>query len=478
MAEEQAGNQARAGEEGGADQLSTTDYLHRRFGSGYETVTGVSQVQFRHPDTAAKLWIFSSVFWFVVVTSFGTDHRYRARLPRDLRRHLLARLQPRAPMSTWRASIFAWLSMMYWGAILFHPASARHPQPLEREAGLWIGLYLQRRHAAGFVGILTGATQGRECAEFPWPVDVVIICSLRRAHRQHVDDGEIRRVRPLYVSMWWAIAAPIWVSASISIENVVWRPGDIWSNPSGALATGIHDAMINWWGNHNLFGLWLTPVLIAVVYYFVPRITNTPLYSHTLSLISFWGLIFVYAAVGDHHLLQTPTPGWLKTIAPVNSVAILIPVFAFFTQHVPHHAGAVEPLLHQPALEIRARPASSSTSSSTCRARCRPSSRSTSTSTSPTSSSGTRIWRLLGGFTILGMGVLYYVIPHIFNKPLYSTALAEWQYWLVTFGFLPFLTVGHHRRLRSRSGLAGGIPEVNVLPRSTLWNIVRALAGG
>ena len=79
--------------------------------------------------------------------------------------------------------------------------------------------------------------------------------------------------------------------------------------PSGFLPIGHHDAMINWWGNHNLFGLWLTPVLIAVVYYFVPRITNTPLYSHTLSLISFWGLVFVYAAVGDHHLLQSPTPG-------------------------------------------------------------------------------------------------------------------------------------------------------------------------
>ena len=137
--------------------------------------------------------------------------------------------------------------------------------------------------------------------------------------------------------MWWSIAAPMWVAASIFIENVMWRPGVIWpffgwfGNPSGNLPTGIHDAMINWWGNHNLFGLWLTPVLVAVCYYFIPRITNTPLYSHTLSLISFWGIIFIYTAVGDHHLLQTPTPGWLKTIASVNSVGILIPAFAFFT---------------------------------------------------------------------------------------------------------------------------------------------------
>ena len=92
----------------------------------------------------------------------------------------------------------------------------------------------------------------------------------------------IRKVRPLYVSMWWAIAAPMWLMASRFIGKVLWVPGVIWpfhgtvGNPSGYLSTGVHDAMINWWGNHNLFGLWLTPVLIAVCYYFVPRITNTP----------------------------------------------------------------------------------------------------------------------------------------------------------------------------------------------------------
>ena len=87
--------------------------------------------------------------------------------------------------------------------------------------------------------------------------------------------------------------------------------------------------MLNWWYAHNLFGLWLTPMLIAITYYMVPRITNTPLYSYTLSLISFWGMAFLYTGVGDHHILQSPTPSWLKTIAEVSSWALLIPVFAF-----------------------------------------------------------------------------------------------------------------------------------------------------
>ena len=87
--------------------------------------------------------------------------------------------------------------------------------------------------------------------------------------------------------------------------------------------------MLNWWYAHNLFGLWLTPMLLALTYYIVPRVTNTPLYSYTLSLISFWGMAFFYTGVGDHHILQSPTPAWLKTIAEVSSWMLLVPVFAF-----------------------------------------------------------------------------------------------------------------------------------------------------
>ena len=70
-------------------------------------------------------------------------------------------------------------------------------------------------------------------------------------------------------------------------------------------------------------------MLLALTYYIVPRITNTPLYSYTLSLISFWGMAFFYTGVGDHHILQSPTPAWLKTIAEISSWMLLVPVFAF-----------------------------------------------------------------------------------------------------------------------------------------------------
>ena len=459
------------------DERGRRRFLQRHFGSEYERVTGFGEIVYEHEDRAARVWLASSVFWFVVVTTFGLIIATELVAPETFAGHswlVFSRVRPVHVQGV----VYAWLTMMYWGAITYFTPRLLGTRSLWNEK---LGVYLAYIYnvviAAGFFGILTGASQGREWAEFPWPVDVAIICIFIALTFNTLMTVSVRRVRPLYVSMWWAIAAPIWVTCSIFIENVVWRPGAIWSNPSGALQNGIHDAMINWWGNHNLFGLWLTPILVAVTYYFVPRITNTPLYSHTLSLISFWGLIFVYAAVGDHHILQSPTPGWLKTVASVNSVAILIPAFAFFTNIFLTMRGqwnrfftnlplrfvltgfifyilvnlqgalmAVQPFniyIHFTYFII-----------------------------------GHSHLALLGGFTILGMGVLYYVIPHVFNKPVYSTGLAELQYWLITFGFLLFFTAVTVAAFVQGQGWLTGQPEVNLLPSLRIWNIVRALSGG
>jgi cbb3-type cytochrome c oxidase subunit I len=335
----------------------------------------------------------------------------------------------------------------------------------------------------GIFAILSGGSTGREWEEFPWIITLAILVLFAVNFINIIATVRVRKVRPLYVSMWWVIVAPLLLIASVTIAHVMWNPGVIWpfagwiGNPSGFLPDGVHDAMIQWWGNHNLFGLWLTPILVAVCYYFVPRITNSPLYSHTLSLISFWGIIFIYTAVGDHHLLQTPTPGWLKTIASVNSVGILIPVFAFFANifltmrgqwnkfftslplrfvltgfimyflaNVQGALQAVQPFnvyVHFTYFII-----------------------------------GHSHLALLGGFTILGMGVIYYVLPHVLNKPPYSRSLAEWQYWLVTIGWIVMLIALSGGAFIQGQGWMTGLNEVTVLPSLRFWNSWRGIAGG
>src|SRR5439155_702501 len=218
-----------------------------------------------------------------------------------------------------------------------------------------------------------------------------------------------------------------------------------------------------WWYAHNLFGLWLTPMLLALTYYIVPRVTNTPLYSYTLSLVSFWGMAFFYTGVGDHHILQSPTPAWLKTIAEVSSWMLLVPVFAFtinilgtmkgnwdrFFTNLPlrftmtafffyflvNIQGAFEAL--QPFNKL-----THFTNFVVAHAHL----------------------ALLGAFTILGMGVIDYIVAQVFARPLWSRSLTEWQYWLVTAGFARSFGVLTLAGFQQGVGWGQGSPEVNVLP--------------
>ena len=152
-----------------------------------------------------------------------------------------------------------------------------------------------------------------------------------------------RRVeKKLYVSTWYYAGTFLWFPIVYFIGNVMWKP------PEGAL-TGVVDAIFNWYYGHNVLGLWFTTLGIATWYYAIPRIINRPLYSHLLSVISFFTIAFLYTGVGAHHLLQSPIPEWLKTIAVITTVLMMIPVFTFvvnigltlrgswntFTGHIP-----------------------------------------------------------------------------------------------------------------------------------------------
>lgn len=490
MADEGQGYGTPPGEERGRVEMDTgqrqgsvRDYLHARFGSGYEAVTGFSGYVYQHDDSASRIWLLSSVFWFVVVTTFGIVIATELAAPETFSGIAWLTFGRARPIHV-QGVLYAWLTMMYWGAILYMTPRLLGTRKMWSETlSIWNAWIYNVAMAVGFFAIATGGSQGREWQEFPWIIGVVLILTFGVQVFNVLMTVNVRTVRPIYVSLWWSIAAPLWFMGSIFIGKVMWRPGVIWpfggwiGNPSGWLPTGIHDAMINWWGNHNLFGLWLTPILIAVVYYFIPRITNTPLYSHTLSLISFWGLVFVYTGVGDHHLLQTPTPGWLKTIASVNSVAILIPVLAFFTNvfltmrgqwnrfftslplrfvvtgfifyilsNIQGALMAVQPFnvyIHFTYFII----------------------------------SHSHL-ALLGGFTILGMGVVYYVLPHVLNKQPYSQAIAEYQYWMVTLGFLVFFASLVIGAFIQGQGWLTGLNEITVLPSLRIWNLWRGVGCG
>src|SRR5438874_2472234 len=278
------------------------------------------------PDAAAKHWILSSIVWLTVVDLFGLVLATEFVTPEAFSHYSwlsFSRVRP----SHVNGVILAWLTMMYFGALFYMlPRLVGTRGRCSERLGVICRWSWNLMYLLGIIGLLTGHSQGREYAEFIWPIDIALLVIWCANIVNILATVAVRTIRPIYVSVWFFIASPLWLTVDYAIGNVIWNPGNVWGSRSGALSSSLSDAILNWWYAHNLFGLWLTPMLLALTYYIVPRVTNTPLYSYTLSLISFWGMAFFYTGVGDHHILQSPTPSWLKTIAEVSSWMLLVPV--------------------------------------------------------------------------------------------------------------------------------------------------------
>jgi cbb3-type cytochrome c oxidase subunit I len=451
--------------------------LVQLFGSARDRATSVGLAIQEHTDRATRIWLYSSIVWLTVVDTFGLILATELISPNvfeGLPFLVFSRIRPLHVNGV----IFPWLSMMYWGMIFYVLPRLTGLRSLWSEKlAIWSAWGFNLFYFAGIITIMAGLTQGREYAEFIWPLDILLILCWFANVFNVIMTVLQRRVKPLYVFTWWALASPLWLGADYIIGNVIWRPGAVFGNgTSGALPTSMADGILNWWYAHNLFGLWLTPMLLAGCYYLVPRITKTPLYSHTLSLISFWGMAFFYTGVGHHHLLQTPTPGWLKTIAILSSMSLLIPVFAFTVNILMTMRGSWEKFFTNVPLRfaltgfvfyflVNIQGSLQAIQSFN---------RLTHFTNFVVAHAHLA---LLGAFTFMGMGVIDYIVPQVLKKPIYSVKHSEWQYWLIVIGFLGFfwsLTIAGF--VQGQSWLRG-IPEVNVLPMLRPYFMARAIFG-
>lgn len=460
-----------------AQATANWNRLIDRFGSARDRASTVGQAYQEHEDRATRHWIYSSIFWLTVVDLFGLILALELVSPNLFAGFpylLFSRIRPLHVNGV----IFPWLSMMYWGALFYMlPRLTGLRSMWSERLATWTAWGFNLFFLLGILTIATGHTQGREYAEFIWPLDIFLIVLWLSNVFNVIMTVANRRVKPLYVTTWWALASPLWLAADYIIGNVIWRPGDIWGNGvSGALSTSMADGILNWWYSHNLFGLWLTPMLLAGLYYLVPRITKTPLYSHTLSLISFWGMAFFYTGVGHHHLLQTPSPGWLKSIAILSSMSLLIPVFAFVTNILMTMRGNWDKFFTNLPLRfgltgfvfyflVNIQGSFEAIQSFN---------RLTHFTNFVVAHAHLA---LLGAFTFLGMGMIDYIVPQVLKKPLYSTRLAEWQYWLIVIGFLGFFWVLTIAGFVQGQSWLRGIPEVNVLPMLRPYFMARAVFG-
>ena len=280
-----------------------------------------------------------------------------------------------------------------------------------------------------------GFTQSKEYAELIWPIDVLI--TVVWVIYALVFFGTImkRRVKHIYVANWF-FGAYIITIAILHIFNSAAVPTSFVHSYSAY--AGVQDAMVQWWYGHNAVGFFLTAGFLGMMYYFVPKQANRPVYSYRLSVVHFWALIFTYIWAGPHHLHYTALPDWTQTLGMVMSLILLAPSWGGMINGIMTLSGAWEKLRTDPVLRLLIVSISfygMSTFEGPMMA-----------IKTVNALSHYTDWTIghvhsgaLGWVALVSMGSMYYLIPRLFNRELYSLKLVEAHFWTATIGIVLYI---------------------------------------
>ena len=281
-----------------------------------------------------------------------------------------------------------------------------------------------------------GITQGKEYAELEWPIDVLIAMVWIAYAFVFIGTIAIRRVRHIYVANWF-FAAFILAVAMLHIVNSAVIPVGLWKSYS--LYAGVQDAMVQWWYGHNAVGFFLTAGFLGIMYYFVPKQANRPIYSYRLSVVHFWSLVFTYMWAGPHHLHYTALPDWAQSLGMVMSLILLAPSWGGMINGIMTLSGAWEKLRTDPVLRFLIVSVSFYGMS---------------TFEGPMMSIKTvnalshyTDWTIghvhsgaLGWVAFVSIGAMYYLVPRLFGRELYSQRMVETHFWISTVGIVLYIT--------------------------------------
>lgn len=377
--------------------------------------------------------------------------------------------------------LFLWLSMAQIGAFFYIVPRLCGIKLWSETLGNVTMILWNVMGVAGYLTLANGLTQGREYAEFIWPIDVMVIAALLMAGYNIYKTILARKEKKLFVSLWYIMGTMIWMPMLYFVGNVMWQPllpsaeTNLAGFPSGGL-TGIPDVTWSWFYGHNVLGYWFTTSGVAITYYLVPVITRSPLYSHLLGLIGFWSIAFFYGLVGQHHILSTPTPGWLKTLAVVGSMGLFIPVLTFLTNIWLTMRGNWGKIYE--SLPLKFVMVGTVFYFITC-------------IQGPLQAIqgfnrlihftnwivGHAHLALLGTFSFIAMGAIYYIIPVTLRRRIYSPGLAEVQFWLVTMGFLLMMLSLQIGGLIQGAMWLNGDSVYKTLPELKPYLVIRAISG-
>ena len=422
---------------------------------------------FSYDDAIVRMFLTATIFWGFIGMLVG----------------LVVALQLAAPYAAaWETSggarPLAWLSFLYetsWlnfgrlrplhtNAVIFAFAgnaiftAVYYSTQRLCKARMWSDK-LSRLHFWGWQAIIVGAalsyplgiTQGKEYAELEWPLDLAVaVVWLGLFGTNFMMTLIHRRERHMYVALWFYIASLVTVTV-LHVFNNLWIPVGLveffrtGSMPSAdnflksyPVYAGVQDAFMQWWYGHNAVAFFLTTPFLGLMYYFLPKAAERPVYSYRLSIVHFWSLVFMYIWAGPHHLHYTALPAWASTLGMVFSLMLWMPswggmINGLLTLRGAWHKVAQDPILkffvvgvtfygmatfEGPMLSIKSINALTHYGDWTI---------------------GHVHGGALGWNGFLAFGMMYWLLPRLFQTNVWSKKAMEWHFWLGTLGILLYI---------------------------------------
>ncbi len=277
-----------------------------------------------------------------------------------------------------------------------------------------------------------GFTQAKEYAELEWPIDIAIAVIWVVFAVNFFGTVAKRRERHLYVAIWFYIASIVTVAVLHIFNNLAIPAGAL---KSYSIYAGVQDAFMQWWYGHNAVAFFLTTPFLGLMYYFMPKAADRPVFSYRLSILHFWSLVFMYIWAGPHHLHYTALPEWASTLGMLFSVMLWMPSWGGMINGLLTLRGAWNKVVDDPVLKFFV-VAVTAYGMATFEGPML-SIKSVNALTHYTD------WIIahvhtgaLGWNGFMAFGMVYWLLPRLFQAPLYSKRLAEVHFWFATFGMI------------------------------------------
>jgi cytochrome c oxidase cbb3-type subunit I/II len=390
---------------------------------------------FSYDDGISRLFVTATIVWGLVATLIGLIVAVILVVPsltNGLQWFSFARLRP---LHT-NAAIFAFAGNAIFAAVYYSTQRLCKTR-------MWSDT-LSRLHFWGWQLIIVlaaltiplGITQSREYAELEWPIDILIaIVWLFIFGGNFLMTLINRRERHMYVALWFYIATIITVAVLHVFNNLVIPAGFL---TGYSVYAGVQDAFMQWWYGHNAVAFFLTTPFLGLMYYFLPKAAERPVFSYRLSIIHFWSLVFIYIWAGPHHLHYTALPEWASTLGMLFSLMLWMPswggmINGLLTLRGAWHKVASDPVLkffvvgvtfygmstfEGPMLSIKSVNALSHYTDWTI----------------AHVHSGALGWN---GFMTFGM--LYWLLPRLFQTKIWNSKLVSLHFWIGTIGILLYI---------------------------------------